>query len=335
MIKVGINGFGRIGRQILRAKLRYPEFNNFDISAINDLSQPSMLAYLLKYDSVFGRLSYEIKVEENYIVVNDKKIRIFQEPQPEKIPWKEEKINYVIEATGKFTHAEKAKKHLLNGVKRVIITAPAVNEDITIVMGVNEDLYEPSKHFVISTSSCISNSATCVLNFLMKFYTIEKCFLTSVHAYTNTQRLLDMIHPTDFRRARAAALNMVPIDIDFNTIEKVIPSLKNKIDGICIRVPIPCVSLNDFCILIKEITTSAEINRLFKENQNEYLRYTEEPIVSSDIIGDSHSAIIDGLSTKVIKDNLIKILVWYDNEWSYALRILDFIKYIAAKENLK
>lgn len=332
MIKVGINGFGRIGRQILRAKLKYPEFNNFDIIAINDLASSEMLAYLLKYDSVFGKLPYEIKAEQNYIIINNKKIRIFQESQPEKIPWNEEKVNYVIEATGRFTNANEARKHLLKGAKRVIITAPAVNEDITIVMGVNEHLYEPSTHFVISTSSCISNSATVVLNLLMKFYNIEKCFLTSVHAYTNTQRLLDMVHPTDFRRSRAAGLNMVPVGVDFNTIEKVIPVLRNKIDGVCIRVPIPSASLNDLCILIKENTNSAKVNTLFKENQNKYLKYTEEPIVSSDIIGDPHSAIIDGLSTKVIGDNLIKILAWYDNEWSYALRILDLIKYIAEKE---
>ncbi|MEM3560939.1 MAG: type I glyceraldehyde-3-phosphate dehydrogenase [Nitrososphaerota archaeon] len=332
MIKVGINGFGRIGRQILRAKLKYPEFNNFDIIAINDLASSEMLAYLLKYDSIFGKLPYEIKAEQNYIIINNKKIRIFQEPQPEKIPWNEEKVNYVIEATGRFTNANEARKHLLKGAKRVIITAPAVNEDITIVMGVNEHLYEPSTHFVISTSSCISNSAIVVLNLLMKFYNIEKCFLTSVHAYTNTQRLLDMVHPTDFRRSRAAGLNMVPVGVDFNTIEKVIPVLRNKIDGVCIRVPVPSVSLNDLCILIKENTNSAKVNILFKENQNKYLRYTEEPIVSSDIIGDTHSAIIDGLSTKVIGDNLIKILAWYDNEWSYALRILDLIKWIAEKE---
>jgi len=332
MIKIGINGFGRIGRAILRAKFKYSDFKNFEIVAINDLSSPEMLAYLFKYDSVFGKLSYKIKVEKNYIIINEKKIKIFQEPDPEKIPWKEEGINYVIEATGRFTDGEVARKHLLGGVKRVIISAPAINEDVTIVMGVNEELYDPLKHFIISASSCISNSAAPVLNFLMKYYEIEKCYLTSVHAYTNTQKLLDMVHSKDFRRARAAALNMVPINIDFQTIVKIIPALRGKIEGICIRVPVPDTSLNDFVILIKEETTPVEINRLFKENQNKYLKYTEEPIVSCDIIGEPYSGIIDGLATKVIDKNLIKILVWYDNEWSYSVRILDLINYIAKKE---
>lgn len=223
MIKIGINGFGRIGRAILRAKFKYSDFKNFEIVAINDLSSPEMLAYLFKYDSVFGKLSYKIK--------------IFQEPDPEKISWKEEGMNYVIKATGRFRDGKLARKHLSGGVKRVIISA----------------------------SSCISNSAAPVLNFLMKYYEIEKCYLTSVHAYTNTQRLLDMIHPKDFRRAKAAALNIVPINIDFQTIIKIIPTLRGKIEGICIRVPIPVVSLNDFVILIKEKTTPVEINRLFKK----------------------------------------------------------------------
>jgi len=332
MLRIGINGFGRIGRTILRAKLKYPDFKNFDIVAINDLSSPEMLAYLFKYDSVFGKLTYQVEVKREYIKIGDKKIRIFQEPDPERIPWDEEKIDYVIEATGKFTDGSLARKHFLRGVKRVIITAPAINEDITIVMGVNEEKYDPLKHYIISTSSCISNAATPLLNLLMKYYEIEKCYLSSIHAYTNTQRLLDMVHPKDFRRARSAPLNIVPVNIDFETIIKVLPILRGKIEGFCIRVPVPDVSLNDFVILIKGETTPAEINKLFKENQNKYLAYTEEPIVSSDIIGETYSTIVDGLNTKVIGKNLIKLLAWYDNEWGYSVRVLDLINYISEKE---
>ncbi len=332
MIKVGINGFGRIGRAILRAKLKYSEFENFDIVGINDLSSPEMLAYLFKYDSVFGKLSYEIEVKGDHIRINNKKIRIYQEPDPEKIPWHEEKVNYVIEATGRFTDGVLARKHLVRGVKRVIISAPAINEDITIVMGANEEKYSPSQHYIISASSCISNSAVPVLNLLMRYYEIESCYLNSIHAYTNTQKLLDTVHFKDFRRARAAALNIVPVNIDFETIIKVIPALRGKIEGVCVRVPVADVSLNDFTILIKGETTPAEINRIFKSSQNKYLKYTEEPLVSSDVIGEPYSAIIDGLSTKVVKKNLVKVLAWYDNEWSYSVKILDLIRYIAEKE---
>ncbi len=332
MIRVGINGFGRIGRAILRARLKYSEFKNIDIVAINDLSSPEMLAYLLKYDSVFKKMPFEVNVEREYIKIGDKGIRIFHEPEPEKIPWHEEGVDYVIESTGSFTDGNLARKHLLRGVKRVIISAPAINEDVTIVMGVNEEVYNPLKHFVISASSCISNSATPVIGLLMRYFEIEKCFLSSIHAYTNTQRLLDMVHPKDFRRARAGGLNIAPVNIDFETIIKVIPDLRGKIEGVCIRVPVPDGSLNDLSILIKGETTPAEINRIFKENQDRYLGYTEDPIVSSDIVGEPFSAIIDGLATKVIGGNLVKVLSWYDNEWGYSVRILDMINCIAEKE---
>ncbi len=332
MIRVGINGFGRIGRAVLRAKLKYPEFENIEILAINDLSFPEMLAYLLKYDSVFGRMPFKIKAKKEYIEIENKRIRIFHEPEPEKIPWHEEGVDYVIESTGRFSDGNLARKHLLRGVKRVIISAPAINEDITIVMGVNEEVYNPLKHFVISASSCISNSATPLISLLTRYFEIEKCFLSSIHAYTNTQRLLDMVHPKDFRRARAGGLNIAPVNIDFETIIKVIPDLRGKIEGICIRVPVSDGALNDLSILIKGETTPAEINRIFKENQDRYLGYTEEPIVSSDIVGEPFSAIIDGLATKVIGGNLIKVLSWYDNEWGYSVRILDIINYMAEKE---
>ena len=333
MIRVGINGFGRIGRGVLRARFKYPEFHNIEIVAINDLSSPEMLAYLFKYDTIFGRLPYEIEIEGNYLIINKKKIRIFQEPDPEKIPWKEEGVTYVIESTGRFTNAELARKHFAGGAKRVIISAPAKNEDMTIVMGVNEEKYDPTKHFIVSNASCTTNCLAPILSLLMKYYEIEKGFMTTVHAYTNDQRLLDIIHPKDFRRARAAALNIIPTTTGVvKAISKVIPELAGKVDGMSIRVPTADVSLIDLSLLIKGETTPAEVNKIFKENQNRYIRYIEEPLVSCDLVGDPHSAIVDGLSTKVIEKNLIKILAWYDNEWGYSVRLLDLINYMIEKE---
>lgn len=331
MIKIGINGFGRIGRAILRARFKYPEFNDLEITAINDLSSPEMLAYLFKYDSVFGNLPYRIEVEGPYLVVNNKKIRIFQEPDPQKIPWEDEEISYVIEATGKFMNAEEARKHFKSGVKRVIISAPAKNEDLTVIVGVNEHLYDPTKHYVISGGSCLSNCAAQIINVLKKHFIFNSCIITAVHSYTQSQRLLDAVHPTDFRRARAAGLNIVPTEGDaLKPLRKVFPDL--VFEGFMFRVPSPHGALSNLVFLVKERLTSYEINQIFKENQNKYLRYEETPIVSTDIIGDPHSAIVDGLLTKVVDGNLVSISAWYDNEWAYAVRILDLIKYMIIKE---
>jgi len=333
MIRVGINGFGRIGRAVLRARFKYPEFHDIEIVAINDLSSPEMLAYLFKYDTIFGRLPYEIEIKGDYLIVNNKKIRIFQEPDPSKIPWKEEGVDYVIESTGRFTDANLARKHLEAGAKRVVISAPAKNEDITIVMGVNEEKYDPSKHFIVSNASCTTNCLAPTLSVLMKYFEIEKAFMTTVHAYTNDQRLLDMIHKKDFRRARAAALNIIPTTTGvFKAIGKVIPEMAGKIDGLSIRVPTSDVSLIDLAVVIKGSTTPSEVNQIFKENQSRYIRYIEEPLVSCDLVGDPHSAIIDGLSTKVIDGNFVKVLAWYDNEWGYSVRLLDLVSYMIKKE---
>uniref|UniRef100_A0A832GK95 Glyceraldehyde-3-phosphate dehydrogenase n=1 Tax=Caldimicrobium thiodismutans TaxID=1653476 RepID=A0A832GK95_9BACT len=335
MIKVAINGFGRIGRALLRARFKYPEFNQIEIVAINDLSSPEMLAHLFKYDTVFGKLPYEVHVEGDYIIVNEKRIRIFQERDPEKIPWREAGVDYVIECTGLFTDGDLARKHLKAGAKRVIISAPAKNEDVTIVMGVNEEVYDPTKHFIISNASCTTNCLAPILALLNRYFEIEKGFMTTVHAYTNDQRLLDMVHPKDFRRARAAALNMIPTSTGvMKALKKILPSLSDKIEGLSIRVPTCDVSLLDLVLKIKGETTSAELNRIFRENQNRYIRYTEEPLVSMDFIGDPHSAIIDGLSTKVIQGDLIKIIAWYDNEWGYSVRLLDLTNYMISKEYL-
>ena len=332
-MKLGINGFGRIGRGVLRARFKYPEFHNIEIVAINDLSSPEMLAYLFKYDTIFGRLPYEIEIEGNYLIINKKKIRIFQEPDPEKIPWKEEGVTYVIESTGRFTNAELARKHFAGGAKRVIISAPAKNEDITIVMGVNEEKYDPTKHFIVSNASCTTNCLAPILSLLMKYYDIEKGFMTTVHAYTNDQRLLDIIHPKDFRRARAAALNMIPTSTGVTkAIVKIFPELSGKFEALSIRVPTADVSLIDLVVLLDKTTTPHEINQIFKENQSRYLSYIEEPLVSQDLIGDPHSAVVDGLSTRVLEGNLVKIVAWYDNEWGYSVRMLDLLNYMISKE---
>ena len=333
MIKIGINGFGRIGRAICRAIFKYSEFNEIELVGINDLASPEMLAYLLKYDSVFGKFPYEISVDGNTFIVNEKKIKIFQEENPERIPWRETGVDYVIESTRKFTNANLARKHILAGAKRVIISAPAKDEDAVIIMGVNEHIYNPTAHFIISNASCICVCLACVLNVLMKYYEIEKVSVTVVQSYTNSQRLLDGIHPWDFRKTRAAGENIIPVITDISGLMgKVLPELREKVDGISIRVPTPDVSLIDINCIIKERVTPAEVNKIFKENQNRYLKYIEEPIVSRDLIGEPYSAIIDGLATKVIDKNLIKILAWYDNEWGYSVRLLDLVKYISQKE---
>jgi len=334
MLRVGINGFGRIGRAVLRARFKYPEFNNFEIVAINDLAPPQMIAHLFKYDTIFGKLPYQVEIKDDSMVVNQKEIKIFQEKDPAKIPWEEVGVDYVIESTGLFTDAESAKAHLRGTVKRVIISAPAKGEDVTIVMGVNEEVYDPKKHFIISNASCTTNCLAPVLKLLDQHFTIERGFMTTVHAYTNDQRLLDMVHKSDFRRARAAALNMVPTTTGVvKALKKVLPHLADRIDGMAIRVPTPDVSLIDLVLDVKEETSVEEVNKIFKENQNRYIAYIEEPLVSMDLVGDPHSAIVDGLLTKVIDKKMIKIIAWYDNEWGYSVRLLDLINYISKFES--
>jgi glyceraldehyde 3-phosphate dehydrogenase len=334
MLRVGINGFGRIGRAVLRARFKYPEFNNFEIVAINDLANPEMIAHLFKYDTIFGKLPYQVEIKSDSMVVNQKEIKIFQEKDPAKIPWEEVGVDYVIESTGLFTNAELAKAHLRGTVKRVVISAPAKGEDVTIVMGVNEEVYDPKKHFIISNASCTTNCLAPVLKLLDQHFTIERGMMTTVHAYTNDQRLLDMVHKSDFRRARAAALNMVPTTTGVvKALKKVLPHLAEKIEGMSIRVPTPDVSLIDLVLHVKEETSVEEVNKIFKENQNRYLAYIEEPLVSMDLVGDPHSAIVDGLLTKVVDKKMIKVIAWYDNEWGYSVRLLDLINYIAKFES--
>ncbi len=324
-IKVGINGFGRIGRNVFRASMMYPEFKDIDIVAVNDLTDNHVIAHLLKYDSVMGKLDAEISYDEEGITVNGKKIRVTDVKEPAKIPWAEAGVEYVIEATGRFREAGLAAGHLEAGAEKVIITAPAKGEDITIVMGVNEDDYDPVNHKIISNASCTTNCLAPVAKVIMDRFGIVSGLVTTIHAYTNDQRLLDLPH-SDLRRARAAALNMIPTKTGAAAaVSKVIPELKGKFDGLAVRVPTPDVSLVDLVVRVEKPATVPEVNEALKAATNKFLGYTEEPLVSTDFIKDPRSSIVDGLSTRVIEETLVKVMSWYDNEWGYSNRLLDLI----------
>jgi glyceraldehyde 3-phosphate dehydrogenase len=332
MIRIAINGFGRIGRNTLRAALKHKDYGKkFEIVAVNDLAKVEMLAHLLKYDSVYGKFDGDIKILENKMKINGGEISFFSEINPSKLPWKKLDIDVVIEATGMFRKREDASKHLIAGAKYVVISAPAKDPDATIVLGVNEEIFNPDKHKIISMASCTTNSLAPPLKVLEKKFGIEKAFMTTVHAYTNNQRLLDFPHK-DLRRARAAALSIIPTTTGAaKAIGKVMPELNGKIDGLAIRVPVPDGSVTDITATLKQDVTKEEINNALKHaaesNLKGILDYTEDPIVSVDIIGNPHSAIIDGLSTNAI-GNLAKVLSWYDNEWGYSCRLIDLIKYM-------
>jgi len=339
VIRVGINGFGRIGRIFYRAALRDEEFmKNFEVIAVNDLTDAKSLAYLLKYDSVHGILNEEVRAEGNTLIVGERKIKVLSEPDPAKLPWKELEVDIVLEATGRFTDRESAKKHLDAGAKKVVITAPAKNPDVTIVMGVNHESYDPDKHNIISNASCTTNCLAPVAKVLHSNFGIRRGFMTTTHAYTNDQRLLDLFHRKDPRRGRAAPLSIVPTTTGAaRAIHLVIPELKGKMDGMALRVPVADGSIVDLVAELEREVTVEEVNRAFKEASETYLKgileYTEEPIVSSDIIGNPHSAIVDGLSTNVLggRGNLVKVLAWYDNEWGFSCRLVDLLKYIRDK----
>jgi glyceraldehyde 3-phosphate dehydrogenase len=331
-VKIGINGFGRIGRNIFRASLGDKEI---DFVAVNDITDTKTLAHLLKYDSVLGNLHHDISASENGIKVDGKEFRVFSERDPAAIPWESVGAQIVIESTGRFTKAEDAKKHLRGSVKKVIISAPAKNEDITIVLGVNEDKYQPGAHHVISNASCTTNCLAPVAKVIHEKFGIRNAQMTTIHSYTNDQQLLDLPHK-DLRRARAAALNMIPTSTGAaKAVALVLPELKGKFDGISVRVPTPNVSLVDVIIDVEKETSSEEVNKALKDAANEELRgilfFCEEPLVSSDFKGNSNSSIVDAEYTKVIGGHMIKVLSWYDNEWGYSCRVRDLVKYIAAK----
>jgi len=331
-VKVGINGFGRIGRNIFRTALGDPDI---DFVAVNDLTNTQTLAHLLKYDSVLGNLDHQISATENAISVEGKEFKVFSQRDPAAIDWESVGAEIVIESTGLFTKAEDAKKHLRAGVKKVIISAPAKNEDITIVLGVNEDKYDPSAHHIISNASCTTNCLAPVAKVVHEKFGIRSAQMTTIHSYTNDQQLLDLPHK-DLRRARAAALSMIPTSTGAaKAVALVLPELKGKFDGISVRVPTPNVSLVDVVINLETETTADEVNRAFKDAANEelsgILAFSEEPLVSSDFKRNSNSSIVDAEYTKVINGNMLKVLSWYDNEWGYSCRVRDLIKYIAGK----
>ncbi|RLG10087.1 type I glyceraldehyde-3-phosphate dehydrogenase [Candidatus Pacearchaeota archaeon] len=331
-VKIGINGFGRVGRQVLRIGLKE---DLLDFVAINDLADAKALAHLFKYDSVHGKYKGEISVDGDYLIVDGKKIKVFSERDPSKIDWGGEGVDIVVEATGLFRKGEDAAKHLRDTVKKVVITAPAKGgEDITIVMGVNENKYDPEKHNIISNASCTTNCFAMVVKVLHENFGIKKGVMTTVHAYTNDQRILDMVH-RDWRRARAAGLSIIPTTTGAaKAIFKIYPELEGKISAMALRVLVADVSIVDFSCVLEKPATADEINKKFKEMSEgelkRYLGYTEEPLVSIDFVGDSHSAVFDATQTMVVGD-LVKVMAWYDNEWGYSARVVDLLKYIGEK----
>ena len=335
---IAINGFGRIGRCFVRAALADREFLQIArILGINDLTDAKTLAHLFKYDSTFGRYEGVVEANENEIVINGHNMKVFSEKDPLKLPWKDLMIDLVIESTGKFNDAKEAVKHMTAGAKKVIISAPATSPDATVLLGINDNIYDNSKHHVISMASCTTNCLAPVLKTLNDKFGIEKGYMTTCHAYTNDQRILDLPHK-DLRRARAAMMSIIPTSTGAaKAIGSVIPELNGKMDGMALRVPVSNGSIIDVVLTLKREVTKDEVNKVLKNSSDTNFKgimaYTEEPIVSSDIIGESHSSIIDGLSTMVLggKSNLVKVLSWYDNEWSFACRLVDLVKFILRK----
>ena len=328
-VKVAINGFGRIGRQILKIGL---ERKNLEFVAVNDLANPDILATLLKYDSVFRKYEKEVKVEDEYIMVDGHKVKVFKEKDPSKIPWGEVGADIVVEATGLFRTRDKAELHLRDSVKKVVITAPAKSEiDATIVMGVNEHIYDPQKHSIISNASCTTNAFAHLVKVVHENFKIKRGIMTTIHSYTNDQRILDQPH-RDIRRARAAGLSMIPTSTGAaKTIFKIFPDLEGKLSAIAMRVPTADVSIVDFACEVEIETSLEEVNAAFKKAESRYLKYTEEPLVSVDYIGDEHSVIFDATLTQVVGGNFIKVFGWYDNEWGYSTRVVDLLEFIANK----
>jgi glyceraldehyde 3-phosphate dehydrogenase len=335
---IAINGFGRIGRCFFRAAMADKGFHDLArIVAINDLTDPKTLAHLFKYDSTFGKYEGTVESMENEIVIDGHNVKVFSEKDPSKLPWKDLMIDVVIESTGKFNDGKEAMKHLTAGAKKVIISAPATNPDATVLMGINDNIYDNNKHKVISMASCTTNCLAPLLKTINDKFGIENGYMTTCHAYTNDQRILDLPHK-DLRRARAAMMSIIPTSTGAaKAIGSVIPELKGKMDGMALRVPVSNGSIVDVVLTLKRNVTKQEVNQALKDSSNNDLNgimaYTEEPIVSSDIIGEPHSSIVDGLSTMVIgeKSNLVKVMSWYDNEWSFACRLIDLVKFILKK----
>ncbi|HEY5765991.1 MAG TPA: type I glyceraldehyde-3-phosphate dehydrogenase [Candidatus Deferrimicrobiaceae bacterium] len=329
-VKVGINGFGRIGRNFFRAAYQDPAL---EIVAVNDITDAATLAHLLKYDSIHGRFEEKVEVRDGSLVVAGKPVKVFAAKDPAELPWKQLGVEVVIESTGKFTDREGAEKHLQAGARRVLISAPAKNPDATFVIGVNEKSYDPAKHRIISNASCTTNCLAPVAKVLLDSFGIERGLMTTIHAYTNDQRILDLPHK-DLRRARAAAVSMIPTTTGAaKAVALVIPELKGKLDGMAIRVPTPNVSLVDLTVELSRAATAEEVNAAVKKAAEGplkgILRYVEEPLVSIDFNHTPYSSEFDALSTKVIAGKMVKVLAWYDNEWGYSCRMVDLAKLVA------
>ncbi len=331
-VKVGINGFGRIGRNVVRAALNNPEI---EFVAVNDLTDPATLAHLTKYDSVLGQLHEEVKVDGDSILIGSRRIKVFAIKDPAELDWSSVGAEIVIESTGRFTDAKDAKKHLRGTVKKVIISAPGKDEDITIVLGVNDKAYDPAKHNIISNASCTTNCLGPVVKVLHEKWGIQKGSMTTIHSYTNDQPILDFPHK-DLRRARAAALNMIPTTTGAaKAIGLVMPELKGKLDGYAMRVPTPDVSVVDLVAVLNKPTTDKEVNAALKAAAEGELKgilaYTEDPVVSMDMLRNPNSSIVDAQLTKVLDGNLLKVVAWYDNEWGYSNRVNDLVLFLKKK----
>ena len=331
-VKVGINGFGRIGRNVVRAGL---DRKDIEFVAVNDLTDTKTLAHLLKYDSVLGALPVAITSDEDSITIGGKKIKVFAQKDPAALDWDSVGAQIVVESTGRFTDAKDASKHLHGGVKKVIISAPAKNEDVTLVLGVNDSMYDPAKHNIISNASCTTNCLAPVVKVLQDKFGVQKGSMTTIHSYTNDQNVLDFPHK-DLRRARAAALNMIPTTTGAaKAIGLVMPQLKGKLDGYSMRVPTPDVSVVDLVAVLDKTATTEEVNAALKAAANDGLKgilgYTEDPVVSSDMLHNSNSSIVDAGLTKVLDGNLAKVVAWYDNEWGYSCRVVDLIAFLVKK----
>lgn len=335
-INVGINGFGRIGRLVLRAGLKNPALN---FVAVNDLTDAKTLAHLFKYDSTFGIYPGSVSAEGSNLRIDGKTIQVVAEKEPAKLPWKALGIEVVIESTGRFTEADKAKAHLEAGARKVVISAPAKGEDITVCMGINEDLYDPAKHHIISNASCTTNALAPLAKVLHESFTVKSGMMTTVHSYTNDQVLLDFAHK-DLRRARAAAVSMIPSSTGAaKAIGLVLPALKGKLNGLSIRVPTPDVSVVDLTALVEKTVTKEDVNAAFKKaaesgRMKGYLQYCETELVSMDFKGNPSSSIYDSTLTDVVGGNLVKVFGWYDNEWGYSNRVTDLVAYIAQKSSV-
>jgi glyceraldehyde 3-phosphate dehydrogenase len=332
--RVGINGFGRIGRQSMKAILER-HADTLEVVAINDLTDTKTNAHLLKYDSTYGRFPGEVEATPDALIVNGHTIKVLAQRDPAQIPWGDLGVEIVIESTGFFTDAEKAAAHLHDTVKKVIISAPAKGEDLTIVLGVNEQMYDPARHHIISNASCTTNCLAPAAKVLNDTFGIERGLMNTIHAYTNDQRIQDQLH-SDLRRARAAAVNIIPTTTGAaKAVALVIPELKGRFDGMSLRVPNLTVSIVDFVATVRKETSKEQVNEAFKAAAagplNGILDYTDEPLVSSDFRGDTHSSIIDGLTTQVLGGSMVKVVAWYDNEWGYSCRVSDLAAFIAQK----